>query len=100
MPQRLPQLFGREGAAEFLEIDESLPGACPPSRHGRALRIPSTLEQRGTLNRTEEIAAMAPGTMIASAFTCFGLPFVCLTTYSLSSLVTLYFAKTVEPSGQ
>ena len=30
----------------------------------------------------------------------FGLPFVCLITYSLSSLVTLYFTKAVEPSGQ
>jgi hypothetical protein len=30
----------------------------------------------------------------------FGLPFVCLTTYSLSSLVTLYFTRKIEPNGQ
>jgi hypothetical protein len=46
LPRCLPQLFARESAAEFLEIDEPLPGACPPSGHDRDLRVPSTLEGR------------------------------------------------------
>ena len=68
-PACIPKLLARESAAEFFEIDEPLPGACPPSGHDRDLRIPPTLEQRGTLNRTEGIAAMAPGALIASALT-------------------------------
>jgi hypothetical protein len=45
LPRCLPQLFGRESAAEFFEIDEPLPGTSPPSGHDRDLRVPSTLDR-------------------------------------------------------